>query len=117
MPVCPNCEYEYTEGVTFCPDCQTQLLDDKYYTKPEDWTEENWVLAFTTNMEYEAEMMRDNLLGAEIKAAVLSQKDRSFPGSGDLSVVKLFVRKEDLASALAFIEKIKSEQTGEDDDQ
>lgn len=116
MPICPNCEYEYVEGVTFCPDCQTQLLETKFYTKPEEWTEKNWVLAFTTNMEYEAEMMRDNLLGAEIEATVLSQKDRSFPGPGDLSVVKLFVRKEDLAMALAFIEKIKNEQTDKDTD-
>ncbi len=116
MPVCPKCEYEYVEGVTFCPDCQTQLLEDKFYTKPEEWTEENWVLAYTTNMEYEAEMMRDNLLGAEIEATVLSQKDRNFPGPGDLSVVKLFVRKEDLAPALAFIEKIKSEQPDKETD-
>jgi len=108
MPICPNCEYEYVEGITFCPDCQTQLLEDELYKKPEEWTEENWVLAYSTDMEYKAEMIRDNLLGANIKATILSQKDRNFPGSGDLSVVKLFVRKEDLVEAITFIEKTNS---------
>lgn len=112
MPICPNCEYEYVEGVTYCPDCQTQLLEDEFYIKPEEWTEENWVVVYNTNTEYEADMLRDNLKGAEIKATVLSQKDRSFPGPGDLSVVKLLVRKEDLTEALNFIQKIKSEETG-----
>lgn len=117
MPICPKCEYEYVEGVTYCPDCHAQLLDDEHYKKPEEWTEENWILAYSTNMEYEAEMIRDNLLGAHIQATILSQKDRSFPGSGDLSVVKLFVKKEDLAEAIIFIEKIKSEETDKEEEE
>ena len=42
MPVCPNCDYEYVEGVTICPDCGEQLVDDNRFIQPEDWTEENW---------------------------------------------------------------------------
>ncbi len=42
MPVCPNCRYEYVEGVAFCPDCGTALLSDDDYIKPEEWSEKNW---------------------------------------------------------------------------
>ena len=27
MPFCPNCKYEYEEGVETCPDCGTALVD------------------------------------------------------------------------------------------
>ncbi|MEO8398184.1 MAG: zinc ribbon domain-containing protein [Ignavibacteriaceae bacterium] len=116
MAVCPNCEYEYVEGVTFCPDCGVTLVDEKYYWKPEDWTEENWEVVYTSGQDYEVEMIKDNLEGAGIKAAILSQKDRNFPTPGDFSVVKLLVKKQDVASALNFIQKIKSESSSEEDE-
>ena len=117
MPVCPNCDYEYVKGVTFCPDCGVPLVDDNLITKPEDWTEENWEVVYTSDFEYEIEMIRDNLESAGITATMLSQKDRSFPAFGDLSVVKLLVHKEDVADALNFIQKIKSEKTDDEDNE
>lgn len=115
MPVCPNCDYEYVEGVTFCPDCGIPLVDDDLITKPEDWTEENWEVVYTSGLDYEVEMIKDNLESAGIISAILSQKDRNFPAPGDFSVVKLLVHKEDVADALNFIQKIKSEKQEEDD--
>ncbi len=115
MSVCPNCDYEYVEGVTFCPDCGVPLVDDNLITKPEDWTEENWVVVYTSGLEYEVEMIKDNLESAGITATMLSQKDRNFPAPGNFSVVKLLVHKEDVPDALNFIQKIKSEKTGEDE--
>ena len=115
MPVCPNCDYEYVEGVTFCPDCGIPLVDDDLITKPEDWTEENWEVVYTSGLDYEVEMIKDNLESAGIISAILSQKDRNFPAPGDFSVVKLLVHKEDVADALNFIQKIKSEKLEEDD--
>lgn len=109
MPTCPNCDYEYVEGVTFCPDCGIPLVDDDLITKPEDWTEDNWEVVYTSDKEYEVEMMKDNLESAGITAAVLSQKDRNFPTTGDFSVVKLLVHKDHASEALNFIQKIKSE--------
>jgi zinc-ribbon domain len=114
MPVCPNCDYEYVEGVTFCPDCGIPLVDESLITKPEDWTEKDWVVVYTSEKDYEVEMIKDNLEGAGITAAVLSQADRNFPTPGDLSVVKLLVHKENVKDALDFIQKIKSDTSGED---
>ena len=116
MPVCPNCEYEYVEGVTICPDCGQALVNDKYFIKPEEWTEENWEVVYTSNQEYEIEMLRDNLSGAGIPAAMLSQKDRNFPTPGDLSIVKLLVHKEDVQNALNFIEQVKNQSTDEEEE-
>jgi hypothetical protein len=109
MPVCPNCNYEYVEGVTYCPDCQERLVDESEVIKPEEWTEDNWEIVYTTSRVFEAEMIKDNLEAAGIRAAILSQKDRNFPAPGDLSVVKLLVHKDNLKDALAFIEKVMSE--------
>ena len=116
MPVCPKCEYEYVEGVTYCPDCGTALVEDDYYWKPEEWTEKNWEVVYTSDQEYEVEMFRDNLKGAGIEAAILSQKDRNFPTPGDLSTVKLLVKKDDVASALNFIQQVKSQSNEEEEE-
>lgn len=115
MPVCPNCEYEYVEGITFCPDCGIALLSDDQYIKPEEWTEENWEIVYTSYQVFEVDMIKNNLESAGIKAVVLSQKDRNYPAPGDFSVVKLLVRKEDVQDATAFIQKVKSENIQEDE--
>jgi len=117
MPICPNCSYEYVEGMTFCPDCQTQLVDESTYIKPEDWTEENWEVVYTSSQEYEVDMLRDNLEAAGIPTAVLSQKDRNFPAPGDFSVVKLLVHRDNIQDALAFIQKVKSESEPDETEQ
>jgi len=31
MPICPNCEYEYVEGITVCPDCGYELVEEKEF--------------------------------------------------------------------------------------
>lgn len=117
MPVCPNCEYEYVEGMTICTDCGTRLVDDKNFIPPEDWTEENWQVIYTSSQEYDVEMLRDNLESEGIKAVILSQKDRNFPAPGDFSLVKLYVRQEDVKVALNFIQHVKSEPGTEENEE
>ena len=62
-------------------------------------------------------MLRDNLESAGIKTSILSQKDRNFPAPGDFSLVKLFVRNEDVQTALNFIEQIINEQGTEENEE
>lgn len=117
MPVCPNCNYEYVEGVTICPDCKTTLVDEKELKQFEELTEDDWVIVYTTNYEYDAEMLKDNLESAGIAANILSQKDHNFPAPGDFSVIKLLVRRDDMTSALNFINEVKKNQTSEGEDE
>ena len=116
MPFCPNCNYEYVEGITICPDCNTKLVDEEFYIKPEEWTEDNWEVVFTSNKDYEVEMLKDNLDSAGIVSEILSQKDRNFPAPGDFSVIKLLVRKEDVPAALTFINKTAGESSEEEEE-
>ncbi|MAT58611.1 MAG: DUF2007 domain-containing protein [Melioribacteraceae bacterium] len=105
--ICPTCEYEYVEGIKVCPDCKTELIPNEDFegnlTNPDDY-----VIVYTCSETYEAEMLKANLKGAEIEALVLSQKDRSYPGVGDLSVVKLLVKKDSAQEALEIINDINS---------
>jgi hypothetical protein len=114
MPVCPNCKYEYIEGIVICPDCKVALVDELKNFK--ELSEEDWVLVYTTFSLIDADMLKENLESAGISASVLSQKDSSFPAPGDLSTVKLFVKKADVSEALDFIQTIKSKPSNSDDD-
>lgn len=114
MPICPNCEAEYNEGVTVCPDCDVELVDKKEFEShmidPEDWE-----TVYTCSEEYEAEMLKANLEGAGIETMIVSKKDRNFPTVGDLSFIRLMVKRNDTEAALQIIQDINSNnnETGE----
>lgn len=107
MPVCPKCNYEYVEGILICPDCKSNLVDASELYQNEDLTEDDWVLIYSSFNEIEVEMIKDNLESAGISASILSQRDSSFPAPGNLSVVKLMVKKSDVPEALDFIQEVK----------
>ena len=44
MPVCPNCNYEYVEGIVICPDCNKHLVDAVELKKYDELSEDDWVL-------------------------------------------------------------------------
>ncbi len=113
MPICPNCNYEYVEGVITCPDCGANLVDESLLEELEEWTEENWEVVFTSNKDYEVEMLKDNLESAGITTTILNQQDRNFPAPGDFTVIKLLVKKEDVNAALDFIQNLDSENDEE----
>jgi len=116
MPVCPNCKYEYVPGITICPDCNTPLVDSVDLSKYSDLSEDDWVLVYTAFREIDADMLKENLESAGISASVLSQKDSSFPAPGDLSTVKLFVKKADVHDALEFIQEVKRKPLDSEED-
>jgi hypothetical protein len=107
MPYCPNCTYEYVEGIKECPDCGTILV--------KELIDHEWVIVFTSDKEYEIQMMKDALESAEIETNVLSQKDSSFPVTGDLAVIKLLVKSEDASSALNYINELKKTKPEEEE--
>lgn len=114
MPICPNCEAEYNEGITVCPDCDVQLVDKQEF-ESHMVDAGDWETAYTCSELYEAEMLKANLEGAGIETMIVSKKDRNFPAVGDLSFIRLMVRKEDLEAALQIIQDINSNknETGE----
>jgi len=115
MPVCPNCTYEYVEGIVICPDCNTPLVDASELNNYEKLSEDDWALVYTTFNRIDAEMLRENLESAGISATILSQKDSSFPTPGDLSTIKLFVKKAEVSDALEFIQTVKGKSAENDD--
>lgn len=115
MPYCPNCKYEYVEGTLNCPDCGEELID----SLPEETllSEDDWQVVYTSSFDYEVEMLKDNLESAGIAANILSQRDSNFPAPGDLSIIKLLVKKEDVESAIIFIEEFKKNLLSDNDEE
>ena len=111
MPVCPNCTYEYVEGIAICPDCNSPLVDESTLQKFDELNEADWVLVYTSGDELEIGMLKGLLESAGLKVNVLSQKDHNLPVPGDLSVVKLLVRKNDVKSALTYIQDVKNNES------
>ncbi len=105
--ICPNCKYEYVKGIKTCPDCGRELIEIEEFEKQQKH-ESDWIVLTTTDSFIEAETLKTNLESAEIETQILSQRDSSFPGVGDLSVIKVLVGKEDAEDALAILNDISS---------
>ncbi len=114
--ICPNCEYEYTESISECPDCGVKLVTKEEF-EGNLVHHSDWIVVYTTNERYKADMYKANLEGADIEATILGQKDRNYPTVGDLAVVKILVKKSDAESALEIIEDINSKKDEEDEEE
>ncbi len=106
MLICPNCKYEYVNGITICPDCGEYLVDSASLIKPKELEEKDWMIIYTSDHEYELQMLKDNLSSAGIDSIIFSQRDRNFPAPGDLLVISLLVKKEQAEEAANFINEV-----------
>lgn len=70
---------------------------------------EGWIVVYVCDQVYEAEMLKANLRGAGIDSIILTQKDSSYPMPGNLSIVKLLVKRSDYQTALDIIKNILGE--------
>ncbi|GJQ61609.1 MAG: hypothetical protein SCALA702_06620 [Melioribacteraceae bacterium] len=103
--ICPKCEYEFVEGITKCSDCGSDLIHTEDF-EGNLVHADDWVILKTFAEQYEADMLKANLEGAEIETLVLGQKDRSYPTVGDLAIIKILVRKESAEDAVKILDDI-----------
>lgn len=103
--ICPKCEYEYIETVQTCPDCGSKLITSGDF-EGNLVHHSDWCVACTCANNIEAEMLKTNLESGGVESLVLSQSDRNFPVTGDFTVVKLLVQKNDSDEASIIINDI-----------
>jgi len=105
--ICPKCEYEYINKIKICPDCGTELIPVEEFEgnllHPSDW-----IIIYSGSDLLEVDMYKANLEGAEIESIIISQKDRSYLYLGEVSPIKLLVKKKDADEALQIINDINS---------
>ncbi len=114
MPFCPDCKYEYVEGIETCADCGAALISEL----PGDTglPDLKLELIFTASYEYETGMVKDMLESAGINSYILVQKDRNYPAPGNLSVIKLFVEDKDADEAREIIRQIKENESSTEEE-
>ena len=101
---CPNCEAEYKEGITHCPDCDVDLVAELTpETMLHDKSGEGPVLFQTFKTGAEAEMVRDLLTANQIRSFVEGGDFAAFPGSFSQEVA-VMVDERDLARAVQLYE-------------
>lgn len=116
MKYCPECTCEYENSIEKCADCGILLVNELPVSEVQELQESDLTLVYRCDQLYKAQMIKSNLESAGIESYILSQKESSFPGVGDLAVIKLYVINKDAETALEFIRKSESTQIENDED-
>lgn len=112
MPFCPECKYEYRAGITTCPDCDVDLVEnlpaepepEEYVAGQDEHADEGLVSIYSTNDEVEAGHIKELLEAAGIEA--MEQSGMTFYGKPlhELAYGQIFVFESDAVEARRIIE-------------
>ena len=104
MPYCPDCRYEYTEGIKECPDCREKLVD--VLPPVADPAALDLVCVASYPHQATAEAARFTLQSCGIPSAVINETvSHVYPSLALASGgVRVMVRKEDLDKAREALE-------------
>ena len=71
MPYCPECRYEYKEGVFRCPECDQPLVESLSDMIEGEESYKDWIaLAKLTSLQF-AEMLEESLRNSHVPVVIL----------------------------------------------
>jgi hypothetical protein len=113
MAFCPNCEAEYKEGMTVCPDCNWELVAElTAENKVHDTSDGEPVPLQSFKTSAEAEMVREMLEGNGIRSFVEGGDFAVIPSSFSQEIV-VMVDERDLDRAVEIYEAYFDSETPE----
>lgn len=105
MPFCPNCRYEYLEGITTCADCGAALVRElpelPETPEPPLVPGSPLVVVYEAHDEFHSRMVKDALEEAGLPVIELVDRTAAFDGAVDLSTKGRYSRLLTLASRAA----------------
>jgi RNA polymerase subunit RPABC4/transcription elongation factor Spt4 len=101
MPYCPECGYEYEDGIKACPDCDVELVDKL----SEEHFDGDMVDVFTSFSSAEAGMVKELLFNEGIFSAISNELGSVLLGStaSGAGEMKVFVSESDAEDARELI--------------
>ncbi len=103
MAFCPKCEAEFRPEMSLCPDCNVQLVDA---LSGEEREIEELAVVVTMTQEPDAYILRGFLENEGIPCVLENVSFHASPApAGELTKVRLWAKKTDVAKARALIQE------------
>ncbi|MFQ6675289.1 MAG: DUF2007 domain-containing protein [Fidelibacterota bacterium] len=108
---CPECQSEYQEGISVCPDCRVTLIPELPPVEPPE--EIRWVALKELSSQVEAEMVKESLENEGIMSYLKADFLTTTYGIRGLSLTgsraTLYVPEDRLEEARSIVEDITGE--------